>query len=335
MRHKNKIKVLVVEDDANWREALCQMYKEIIPQCHVKSADSGPSALRAITNGENFDLLSLDINLGSTHPKTAAGQPDLKVQGADGRSVLRKFHEKNACNGVVVITGLNYDETITFVIPNENEFRRVRSSLQVFLNTLFPSRHLYINKIKDIQTAEDNIKIIRKDLTFDKITSICQPLHGVPPPYTIELTIKNSILIRSQKRRDSSIVITHPKDKALIELMCMMKKYPEQNWIEKKTVCAIYRGEKAKNSNNADTAQYAESDINSFKRRLKNKGIDIEVLFEVVRGLGWKLRDDVHLIGFASVDKRTSGLSNMAIDDLSDNGSPDTDSFDESSDQDY
>lgn len=175
MKTLNEIKVLVVEDVANWREALCQMYKEIIPQCQVNSASSGPDALRMIENGERFDLLSLDINLGITHPKTEVGQPDLdlNVHGADGRSVLRRAHELKACKGVIVITGLAHDTTLALVIPDLEERKRVRMTLHAYLQDLFPGKNLYLQKYPESKIPE-SIRDFRKALSCKRLLSLCE-----------------------------------------------------------------------------------------------------------------------------------------------------------------
>ncbi|MBC8359425.1 MAG: response regulator [Candidatus Aminicenantes bacterium] len=173
MKALNEIKVLVVEDDANWKEALCQMYKQIIPQCHVNSASSGIDALRMIENGEKFDLLSLDINLGITHPKTEVGHPDLNVYGADGRSVLRRAHELNACKGLIVITGLAYDTTLALVIPDLEESKRVRMTLHAYLQDLFPGKNLYLKKYPESKIPE-SIRVFMKALSCKRLLSLCE-----------------------------------------------------------------------------------------------------------------------------------------------------------------
>lgn len=324
MKASNQIKVLIVEDDAEWRESLCRMYEEILPACHVDSASSGRDALRRIENGDRFNLLSLDINLGSTHPRTEAGH----IPGADGRSVLRRAHEKHSCNGVIVITGLAYDETLIWVMTEE-EIKKVRMTLHASLDGLFPKRNLYLQKIST-GTPDECISQYKTVLDRKKLESLCAAIPGVPPPYTIDKQ-KDEILIKSRTKHDSYISVKHPRDRELIRLLCEMKKYPGKSWIEKETVSVIYRkADETKQSEKEDkSARNADSEINSLKRRLRKEEIDPDALLNSVRGIGWELCSQVHLgPGFSSVDKRSSGLGtkygrDMVMDDLPDENSSD------------
>lgn len=325
MKTLNEIKVLVVEDDANWKEALCQMYKEIIPRCHVNSASSGLDALRMIENGEKFDLLSLDINLGITHPKTEVGRPDLNVHGADGRSVLRRAHELNACKGVIVITGLAYDTTLALVIPNKKDLMRVKSTLDEYLEDLFQGRKLYLQKIAGC-TAVECVSQYKEVLKREKIIRLCKVLPCVPPPYTVHYYSGNedapSISIRSRSNRAAFMSISDKGDGKFLYWLGKIKD-TAPFFVTKKSVCAIYRGEPSKNLNKSELSQYAETDINSLRRRLRKGGIDPCALFDCVRGLGWKIKPDVTLRGFASVNVRGRGFGGKfgghdMIDDLPD-----------------
>lgn len=324
MKTLNEIKVLVVEDDANWKEALCQMYKEIIPQCHVNSASSGLDALRMIENGEKFDLLSLDINLGITHPKTEVGHPDLNVHGADGRSVLRRAHELNACKGVIVITGLAYDTTLALVIPDKKDLMRVKSTLDEYLEDLFPGRKLYLQKIAGC-TAVECVSQYKKVLKREKIIRLCKVLPSVPPPYTVHYSgneVAPSISIRSRSNRAAFMSIIHKGDALFLYWLGKLKD-TDPFFVPKKMVCGIYRGTQSQNLNKSKLSQYADTDINSLRRRLRKGGIDPYALFDSVRGLGWKIKPDVILRGFASVNVRGRGFGEKfgdhdMIDDLSD-----------------
>lgn len=325
MKALNEIKVLVVEDDANWKEALCQMYKEIMPQCHVNSASSGPDALRMIENDEKFDLLSLDINLGIAHPKTEVGHLDLNVHGADGRSVLRRVHELNACKGVIVITGLAYDTTLPLVIPDKNDLMRVKSTLDEYLENLFPGRKLYLQKIAGC-TAVECVSQYKKVLKREKIIRLCKVLPRVPPQYTIDYysgtELAPSILIRSRSDRAAFMQITDKGDALFLYYLGKLKA-TDPFFVTKDMVCGIYRGKQSKNLNKSELSQYAETDINSLRRRLRKGGIDPSALFSSVRGLGWKIKPDVIPKGFASVNVRGRGFGGKfgdhdMIDDLSD-----------------
>lgn len=178
MINQFQFRVLVVEDDPNWNNALCDMYKDILAELSpfVLPVMSGKEALALIESGEKFNLLSLDINLGKTHPKTPEGWPDLTKEGAEGRPVLRRAIEKKACKAVVVITQLPEDKTLNLVIPDENERRIAKMTLPAYLNELFPGRSLYLSKSREIP-IEENINIIKEQLTLNRLLDFCKALN--------------------------------------------------------------------------------------------------------------------------------------------------------------
>ncbi len=173
MSNKNPLRVLIVEDDHNWRGALCEMYKDIVypDEVILHSAASGPEAIRFLEN-EKYDVLSLDINLGSTHPRESNEKPDIGIPGADGRTVLRKAEELSGCNSVIVITGIHIDDTLSFFLTGE-EVNVVRMTLQIYLNETFPGNHLYLMKmnVKE-KPMREQIDIFKEQITRERLYSI-------------------------------------------------------------------------------------------------------------------------------------------------------------------
>jgi CheY-like chemotaxis protein len=173
MNNTTGFKILVVEDDHDWREGLCQLYEEMLKPLnpYIFPASDGSSALKLIKSME-FDLLSLDINLSETHPKDTEGKPKLDMPGADGRAILRAAYERKSVKGVVVITALDYDAELYFIIPNDAERKRIRMTFDLFLQDYFPNRNIIIKKIIDWE-VQDSIGVIRESLTLEKLCKTC------------------------------------------------------------------------------------------------------------------------------------------------------------------
>lgn len=174
MYPKAQIRILVVEDDPTWSEALVGMYRNIFSHLStsIETAISGQQAIRRIRDGENFNLISCDINMGLTHPRATDGSL-VTADGADGRSVLRVASEHKACNGIVVITGFDQDKTYEFVVPDEGQRRRIHMTLHAYLDGLFPGRNLYLKKGQEYPPAEC-VEVFKDVLREkDRLENIC------------------------------------------------------------------------------------------------------------------------------------------------------------------
>jgi len=152
------------------------MYEKILAQMSpvVETASSGQDAINRIKNVKNdkFHILSCDINLGSTHPRTTEDMPDTSIPGADGRAVLRLASKLEACNGVVVITGLQHDEELEVVIPDEVERKHLKMALDTYLQELFPGRNLCLNKHPDVSVTE-SIAVYMEKLRLEELLKLC------------------------------------------------------------------------------------------------------------------------------------------------------------------
>jgi DNA-binding response OmpR family regulator len=89
----NLNKVLVVDDEAPVRELFTDLLKA--EKYNVKTVSSGEEALQAV-DGENFDVVLLDIKLG----------------GISGIETLKTLKEKKPDVIVIMITGFGYDEDL-------------------------------------------------------------------------------------------------------------------------------------------------------------------------------------------------------------------------------
>jgi hypothetical protein len=153
-----RIKVLIVEDQPNWSNALKGLYEQTIAQIPAIPAitivDNSAAADAALAT-DRFDLLSLDINLGETNP-SAHWDDLLKLA-------------KSSCTAVIIVTG----------IAHEPEFSQTSLTLNDKAIQIFGSR----DKIKFFQKPNDNrttkidetIQIYQQQLPPSELLRLCDP----------------------------------------------------------------------------------------------------------------------------------------------------------------
>ena len=159
MRPLPLIRVLVVEDDDEWRTALCAMYEELLRRTAVVRCTPASSVGEAVRllGTQSFDLLSLDIRLAD---RPGAGE------AASGRTVLRVAAENRSCTAAIAITGCQHDEKLDVVLPGEA--RAIRMGLDAYMQRLFSSRRLVLHK-EPGQTLEENIIRLRGELQEQEV----------------------------------------------------------------------------------------------------------------------------------------------------------------------
>lgn len=327
---KSKIKILIVEDDVSWRESIRNMFKEILPSASVKCTGDGREALNWIEEKEKYDLISLDINLGSTHLKTPDGKPDLKIQGCNGLTILRKARELKSCNGVVVITAAPHDQTLEVVITDEEERNRIQMTPSAYLEELFPSRNLYLNKPYNRSDVDKAIVTYKKSLTLELIRQLCIAPSPLAPPYIIDwpsgdLSTMRSCTIQSKEsKKTKGKPITHKSDFTFLFSLCKMP-----DFVSKDAAYLIYEQNKSKQVKPEVVNKKADSYIASFRRRLRSAELDPNMIFVDERGRGWKLSPQVTIKGLSTVNIRGPGTG--SYDMTQDIESSDNDSvpFDE------
>jgi hypothetical protein len=289
------------------------MYEEILKPISpkVESASSGPDAIRMIRS-RKFDLVSCDINLGITHPENPDGFPDTKIAGADGRTVIREVSERRAGNGIVVITGIDHDETISVVIRDEARVERLRMTLNTYIEEMFPGKNPCLKKGSK-STIQECIKIFKEVLSYEKLIKLAEALPHVVPPYTIDLSGKSRnefdpiLAIKSRKVRGVSVPITHKKDALFLYSLGKVKD-TDPYFVTKEFVCGIYEVNNAGSLKEPKLSKVANTCIDSTKRRIRKLGLEPKELFVSIRESGWKLHSNVELRGFANVNLRSPGF---------------------------
>lgn len=296
-------RILVVEDERDWRFPLRDMYQEILSDLSpvVQSATWGQEAIQAL-EAEHFDLLSLDINLSQDHPRDASGQPDLSVPGIDGTDVLEFAAERKACNAVVVITSILSTESAEFVIRDAERRRRVLMTPIEYVNRLFPDRAKVLHKRPGISVAE-SIQQYREVLTPGVLRQMIGSREAEPsvlPPYALDYDDRATpprITVKSRTRRGALVSVDREDYRLFFAALVAMRK--EGFTTTDRDLERLFEGHR--------DVQVA---VNGLRRELRQKGIeDVDRLFVRVRQAagrsgGWQLARDVRVENAASVTKR-------------------------------
>jgi CheY-like chemotaxis protein len=299
---KQEFRVLLVEDEPEWLIPLGEEYERILGKKHavmITSVTRGQDALNKLKEHRDrpYDLLSLDINLGLRHPRGSDDRPNLRIEGADGRTVLRRASEWGSCGAIIVITGLHDDDTLHFVMGGEQEVRYARMTIGAYMQELFPGRHILYSKAG----MAPNEFVSQWGLSYPDLARIClTPRHEVPPPYMIDFDGDElrggRVIVRSATsslHRLQKIVTKRDDQRFLIALA---KWTPQIGYVPFEAVLGIFDGPKGHDLNAGDQQRTAHSRVNSVRRRLR-PSIDPDNLFEPVPGKGWCLLPGVKVKG--------------------------------------
>ena len=153
--------VLVVEDDPEWMDALCNMYEnllgdrdEVLPASTVRTA-------RRILTSRDIDLLSLDLNVSGTD-----------ATEGDGRTLLKDASEGDmSVGGLIVITKFERDKELSMIMP-EKEIPVARMTLGMTLDELFRGRYKYVSKPSGMPPKK-SVQGIQKKLSRRGLLSLC------------------------------------------------------------------------------------------------------------------------------------------------------------------
>jgi len=326
----DKIRILVVEDDPRYREAISQMYERILGRnaAEIYPYASGGEALGFLRKGK-VDLLSLDINLTAQHPITSAGQPDTDILGYDGRDLLAEAAKFKASRAVIIITGAPQDKVFEWF--SQTTGRGSFGTIDQQAELLFPKRWDTCTKDSALP-IEENIKRFEIRLTAAKIRELVDaPQTTLPPPYllditgdpiaghklrlivrSIEISSKRSKNLKASKPKVGQAEVTNPKD-ALFLYLAAKGADAGKPTVSKPAVYRIFSDKQVadprRTAVNEKENKYVDSQIASMKRRLRSArvAIDVDRLIEVDNpGRGWMLCGDVEVRGLESV---SGGLS--------------------------
>lgn len=187
-----EVRLLVVEDEPVWRDGFVLMYRRLFasvrPQVRliIETAGDGQEAASLLRQNQ-YDLLSLDINLGKAQLEAAGDKRPRRYKGVDGRDLL-ELAKRSGCRGLIVITGFSHDDSIHGIFEfdaedrlrsNEevsNEVRRQRMLLGDEIARLWGPQHKFYNKDKEKDVGL-TIETISPELTADVLTRLCRPTN--------------------------------------------------------------------------------------------------------------------------------------------------------------
>lgn len=151
------IKILIVEDDLDTSSALIKVYKKIFEEkdCNVSITNhtEGYRALIDIEDGKKYDLISLDMNLGSTALLSQNG----RLLGSDGRSILKLAYKKQATNGLIIVSGIQNDQEIDWRDEEEGDISIFKRTIHSILSDLYPGKNVIFYKGQSIDDTVDDI----------------------------------------------------------------------------------------------------------------------------------------------------------------------------------
>lgn len=111
-----EVRVCVIEDNEKWASFACDTIREVVqesfPDQSLEFADvavcrSYDEAVKTLREGERFDIVSVDIDLGNASDGMNA---DIET---DGREIISEIAEHDLCKVLIAFTGIARAETTT------------------------------------------------------------------------------------------------------------------------------------------------------------------------------------------------------------------------------
>ncbi len=160
------MRILVVEDNQEWRSNLREMY-ERIDGCHCEtgSATTVDEAREMLRKG-TWDLLSLDINLGTDEELQQA--PPKELYRYCGLTLLEDAAKKNWVRGVIVISGVQFED---FRSAEDEDLAELDDTIK----NLFPNA-VCLTKLPKV-TIERNIFNFRQRISAQRLISLASPAY--------------------------------------------------------------------------------------------------------------------------------------------------------------
>ena len=288
-----QISILIVEDDHNWHHSLRNMYEEILKnKCIVKIAKTVSEA-EEMLSAEDYDLLSLDINLGDNITPDSNG---FKPQ-ANGLDLLAKAARKNWVNGVIVISGILTDEKVRQII-HKDQIGAVITGLHSEVERFFPGFNLTLHKnpqLNEPNWYENNISEYKKTLTPQILNDLASPSYILDVSGAEYNVLKPKASISSKSLSGKKPTQLHDKFARFLYLLARkMRTKNDDGRVTGDELLEIFQSTK--------TSQIA---IDSVKKELRNKFIDTDLLIEGTPKKGFSLNDSVIIKGVDAKFKET------------------------------
>jgi CheY-like chemotaxis protein len=312
MRLQGIVRVLVLEDDPVWRQALAEMYGAILgPRGRVTAARDGAAAERLL-HKHPTDVLSLDLNL-SQGTSGGAGGP---LRCDSGRLQLIELAARNRwARSIVLITRADTDAQSRFVTCDEGRLNEATVSPDEFIRRRFDDRGLVLNKPArwDLQACIAHFEpLIRRRLPDLARTRYTLRFGG---------TVHDPRVSIEAERRPIAALIGN--DAMLLSALATLARAGEL--LGDKSVVEIYRGRAGGDASDPQsTTRIAQREIDGLRRRLRNHGVDDRALLHRVRksdttgasnpGGAWRIDGSVLTEGMSSIRTRGRGGSDFRTD---------------------
>ena len=308
MPGKEIIRVLVLEENTLWREALAGMYAEILGHRGEVATAADEDIAQRFLRKQPVDVLSLDLNLAEGC-RASANEP-LKCD--NGRLQLIEIaSRKRWAKAVVLITRADVDGEGRFVTCDQDMLNEATVSPDEYVRRRFPDRGLVLNKPSrwDLKTSLAHFeRLIRRRLPELARTAYTLRFSGTvfDPRVTIEAD-----------RR--AVAALEGNDARLICSLATIERAGE--FLSDRSVVELYRGRaEADVADPAAITRLAQREVDGLRRRLQRHGVNDRALFHRVRKSdrggadsgaaatgAWRMEGSVLTEGLSSINVRGRG----------------------------
>jgi len=174
------MRILIVEDERKWHEALEEMYERVFHEFapEIYTCMNKKDALKRLNIG-NWDLVSLDIKLGDS--KSPDTEDETNNENVLDSGVFDEIKHKNLARYIVLITGIKSDKDIKVLVSGSSHLKMpIITVLPAYMMGMFPGRSLLFQKDRayDIKENIRSIKAILVD-QLDSILRTCGLLNSL------------------------------------------------------------------------------------------------------------------------------------------------------------
>jgi hypothetical protein len=301
------VRILVLEEDPQWRQALSAMYERVLGQrgqvLHAADAASAERQLRR----EPVDVLSLDLNLSEKRSESDDANAPLMCD-TQRLQLVDLASKRRWTKAVVLITKPEADGQSRFIACDEEKLNEAVVSPDEFLRRRFADRGLVLNKPPrwDLPMSLGHFEdLIRRRLPDLAGGGYVLRFGGTDyePRATIEAAGK-------------PIAALEGRDALLLYALAKLK--PDGEFLSDQSALRIYRG--GDDHEGVSTTPLAQREVDSFRRRLTKHGVNHHALIRRVRkdatspSGAWRLDGSVLVHGLASVNVRARGGTDLRHD---------------------
>ena len=268
-------RVLVLEENAEWREALAGMYRSILGhRGEVLIVPDAAIAERHLKR-KPVDVLSLDLSLseGRAGGNEAGGDGPLLCD--TGRLQLIDLAAKRRwAAAVILITRAEDDGHSRFIACDEEKLHEAMVSPDEFVRRRFDDRGLVLNKPARWDLATSIARF--EELIRRRLPDLARP------GYTLQFggtTYEARVTIEAGRR---VVTALEGADAMLLAMLVIAGRAGEL--LSDRSVLEIYRGRgPAGAADTAEATRLAQREIDGFRRRLRKRGVNDRALIHRVR----------------------------------------------------